>query len=52
MELHWEISKALAHTMDDQEKENIRINRRVTELEAARILWSLFAEPLSIVPQV
>ena len=32
MELHRETSEALEQTMDDQERENIRIKTRVEEL--------------------
>lgn len=49
MELHWETNEALAHYVDDQERENARLKRRVIELEAPIIPQPLFVEPLPIV---
>lgn len=46
MELHWATNQALVHTVDDQEKDNIKQKRRVIELEAALSPHSLFIEPL------
>ena len=35
MELHRETGEALAHIVDDQERENAKLKKRVAELEAA-----------------
>ena len=49
MELHWEIGEALAHTVDDQERENAKLKKRIVELEASLSPRPLFVEPLAIV---
>ena len=48
MELHREIDEALAHTMDDQKRENAKLKQRIDELEAPLNPRPLFVEPLSI----
>lgn len=49
MELHQEIGEALAHIVDDQEKKNIMLKRRVVELEVTLSLRPLFIELMLIV---
>ena len=49
MKLHKENSESLAHTLDDQEKENAKLKQRMVEPEASVIPWLLFIEPLSVV---
>ena len=52
MELHRAASEALAHTVDDQEKENVKLEQRIVELEATPSPISLFSKPLSIVQSI
>lgn len=49
MELHKENGEALSHIVDDQEKENDRINYRIAELNDVLSPRSLFVKPLYIV---
>lgn len=49
MELHQETGEALAHIVDDHERENVRMKKRVSELEVALSPQPLFLEPLSSV---
>jgi hypothetical protein len=47
--LHLTTGDALAHSISEQELENIKLKRRISELEDALSPKSLFVEPLSII---
>jgi hypothetical protein len=47
--LHFTIGDALAHSISEQELENVKLKRRISELEDALNPKPLFAEPLAIV---
>jgi len=47
--LHFTIGDDLAHLISKQELENVKLKRRISELEDALNLKPLFAEPLAIV---
>lgn len=49
MELHQETDEALAHTMVDQERENVRLKERIAKLDDDLRPHPLFSKPLSIV---
>lgn len=49
MEIHRAIGGALAHIVDDREKENARLKQTIVELETSLNPHSLFSKPLSIV---
>ena len=46
--LYESTDEALVHTIDDQEKENVRLRKRTFELEATLNPTPLFAEPLVV----
>ena len=52
MELHQETDEDLAHTVNDEERENAKLKQRISELEVALSLNPLFAKPLVIVQSV
>jgi hypothetical protein len=53
LKLHLTIGDALAHSITEQELENIRLKKRISELEDALSPRPLFVEPLSImVPKI
>jgi hypothetical protein len=49
MELHRTTGEALAHTVDDQGKDNPRLKKRIAKLEVSLSPRPLFAKPLSII---
>ena len=49
MELNYETNESLAHTVDDQGRENYKMKQRIFELGASLSPWSLFYEPFSII---
>ena len=52
MELHQEIGEALAHTVDDQTRKNVRMQQRIAELEATLNPCPFFVKPLAIVHSI
>ena len=52
MELHHETREDLAHIMDDKDKENTRLKKRIVELQVSLNPRPLFAKPLAIVQHV
>lgn len=49
LELHKATGEALAHTVDNQGRENVNLRKRVVELKASFSPKPLFPQPLSIV---
>jgi hypothetical protein len=49
LKLHITTGDTLSHSISEQELENIKLKRRITELEDALSPKPLFAEPLAIV---
>lgn len=52
MEIHWETNEALAHTMDDQERENIGLKKRIVKLGVALIPHPLFSKPFETIQPI
>lgn len=49
MHLHQETDEVLAHTLDDRERENAKLKKRIDKIEVALILLPLLAKPPEIV---
>ena len=52
MEIHRETNESLEHTVDDQEKENVRLKQRIDKIEVALSPHPLFVERLAIVQAI